>query len=168
MKILFSFLFVVCILTYQLKAQEFNGLTSSIVDDFIYDDNKEIDELIHFFSKLIRANKIAAYHEDYANFNYSVSPKPLSTKEFDKIIKSNGVDTIQQIDPITLEESFLVVKKEHNIEKITIKMNTYFDEKTHKMTSTISRLDFFVPAFRLEDNILKNYGYEMLFYIKFE
>ena len=161
-KIFFAF-FLVVICVINIQSQEFKGLKSYVDGTYNPSDKSQVDELVKYFTKLIIEGKLKAYNEEFSDFDYNVKPTPLKVDEFNKLIISTKIDTVNLIDPVTLEEKIIIEKREHDIAKIRLVSETHFDEKINKMTSEVKKIDFMIPA--LDGKTKEFLGYVVRFYI---
>ena len=159
-KIFFAFLVVtICMLNAQ--SQEFKGLKSYVDGTYNPSDKSQVDELVKYFTKLIREGKLKAYNEEFTDSKNN--DRCLTIDEFNKLVTSTKIDTITLIDPISLEEKVIIEKREHDIAKIRLVSETHFDEKTNKMTSEVKKIDFLIPA--LDGKTKEFLGYAVRFYV---
>lgn len=158
--LIFNFTFIFLL---KINAQEFKGLKSYVDATYNPSDDAQVNDLVKYFSKLILDGKIKAYNENYSTAENNSKPRPLTTKEFNQLIQTKVIDTVTQINPVTLEEKTVYEKKEHDVVKIRLTADTKFDETTNKMNSNISKIDFLAPFYDAKTNVFL--GYEVRFYI---
>jgi hypothetical protein len=158
-KIFFAF-FLVVICVINIQSQEFKGLKSYVDGTYNPSDKSQVDELVKYFTWLIKDGKIKVYNEGFTDSKNN--DRALNLDEFNILITK--YDTTTEIDPVMLDDRKIIIGYEnYNIEKIRLVSETHFDEKINKMTSEVKKIDFMIPA--LDGKTKEFLGYAVRFYI---
>jgi hypothetical protein len=160
MKKIFSAFFLVVICVINIQSQEFKGLKSYVDGTYNPSDKSQVDELVKYFTWLIKDGKIKVYNEGFTDSKNN--DRALNLDEFNSLITK--YDTTTEIDPVMLDDRKIIIGYEnYNIEKIRLVSETHFDEKINKMTSEVKKIDFMIPA--LDGKTKEFLGYAVRFYI---